>query len=181
MLILTLYWLRLYTTYAHMAEEFAIPSSTLERLLRHVIDILHTTIVPVFIVPLSPIDPASSLSQCSDVYMIVDSTFIPISQPEHKEERQYDYHFKSPSLKVQVCCNINNMIMDVSVVVDGSTADMKLVDRSNVLQQLGQNHLAIGDSGYAAKENIRVALKRESKAKKQQRLKTNITRLQQEQ
>lgn len=184
MLILTLYWLRLYPTYDHMAEEFAIPSSTLERLLRHVIEILNTTIVPVLIVPLSATDPASSFSQHSDVYIIIDSTFIAIPRPMYKEERKYNYHFKSPTkfaLKVQVCCNVNNMIIDVSDVVDGSTADIKLVDGSNVLHQLRPNQLAIGDSGYTGKENIRVPLKRNSKVRQQQRLKPNITRLQREQ
>jgi hypothetical protein len=70
------------------------------------------------------------------------------------------------------------MIIHVSDVVIGSMADIRLTDISNVLQQLNPKQLAIGDSGYQGKENIRVPVKRNSNKRKQQKLQPNITRLQ---
>lgn len=181
MLVLTLHWLRLYPTFNHLEADYSIPHTTLERMFAWVIQILDATLVPEYILPLSASDPSSSFSRHPDAFLVVDSTFVPIPRPEEQEERHRNYHFKSPTkfaLKVQVCCSMNNLIIDVSDVVDGSTADIKLLDHSNVLHQLSPGQVALGDTGYTGKENVRVPLKRNSKARKLLDMQPNITRLQ---
>src|ERR1700750_732993 len=120
MLILTLYWLCQYPSLREMATEWDIPVSTLKGLLVHVLIILDSIIVPAFIQPLQSNDPSSPLSSHHDVYMIIDSTFIPVPRACTDTERRASFHFKSPTkfaCKVQISCNINNMIIYVSDVV----------------------------------------------------------------
>ena len=184
MLILTLLWLRQYPAYKEMAIEWDIAVTTLKRLLLDVLHILDRVIVPAYIKPLQPTDPSSSYSQHQNAHMVIDSTFIPVPRAGTDSERRVLFHFKSPTkfaLKVQVTCNMNNMIIDVSDVVHGSKADVSLVDESKVLQQLEPEQVALGDSGYQGRAQITVPSRKNSTKRKKENLQPNVTRLQKSQ
>lgn len=180
MLVLTLYWLRLYHTYDQIAEQYNINHTTLQSMFTEVVTILDTTLVPAFIVPLSDTDPASPSSTLCNAYLVIDSTFVPTPRPVTADERRALFHPKSPTkfaLKVQISCSINNLIVHVSDVVKGSMHDKTLLDTTNVLSQLKPDQVAIGDVGYAGKENVKVPLRRTSKALTAYRTQHYYTRL----
>jgi DDE superfamily endonuclease len=178
-LVLTLYWLREYPTYELISDDWDIPITTLYDLTDQVLKILDAKLVPLIIQPLSTNDPHSSFKQYRNVYMIIDSTCIPIPRPMTDTERRQMYHPKSPNkfgLKVEIACSLNNIIINVSEVVPGSTADITLVRSSGVLQQLNSNQLVIADIGYTGHQSIIVPLKCSSKKRQQENLLPNITR-----
>jgi DDE superfamily endonuclease len=178
-LVLTLYWLRRYPAYHDIEIQYNIPISTFFLMSDEVLKLLDSLLVPRVILPLSAIDPHSSHEQYHNVYMVIDSTCIPIPRPVTDVERRQMYHPKSHTkfgLKVEITCSITNTIINVSEVVPGSTADIALVRSSGVLQQLNSNQLAIGDIGYIGDSRIIVPLKRSSKKRQQENLTPNITR-----
>lgn len=179
MLIITLYWLRQYPSLRDMSIELNIPTTTLFAMFDRVIDILQAIIVPAYIRPLSSSDPQSQYPLFRNVCLIIDSTFIPIRVPGDWEEKKLYHHIKAPNrtaLKVEISCSLNNLIVSVSDVVPGSTADIKLARSSDVLQQMNINQQAIGDMGYIGEKQIKTTLRRNSKQKQQENLAAHVTR-----
>jgi hypothetical protein len=168
MLVLTLHWLRKYPPVADMSIEYMIPHTTLDTIFHTVIDIFQYTIVPSFIKPLSATDPHSEYRLLLDVFMIIDSTFVSIHRPTRFEERKRFYHEKSnkrAALKVQIVCNFNHHIIEVSGMYRGAESDLSIARRSGVLQQLNSNQMAMGDKGYIGEKQIITPLRRNMRRK----------------
>jgi hypothetical protein len=179
MLVLTLYWFREYPSLQSMSLDFNIPITTLFAMFDRVIDILNDIIVPAYIHPLSPTDPQSQYPLFRNTCLIIDSTFIPIPIPGDREERKRYHHIKSPTrhaLKVEISCSMNNLIVNVSDAVPGSTADITIARTSGVLQQLGVNQQGIGDKGCIGEKQIKTPLRINMKQKQNENLAPHVTR-----
>lgn len=156
-IVLTLYWLRQYPPNRALAVEFDISDHTARECIQHVMNALTSHFISHYVDSDSAPLHRARVAGNQYSYGAVDSTFIPIDQPENKDERGTYYHMKSPTkyaLKFQLAVHMNGYIWDVSNAVVGSTADITLLRDSDINDTLTEHYKLLADKGYAGDNRL---------------------------
>lgn len=154
LLAITVYWMRQYPSFDHMALEFGHNPSVHQRIVQQVVLIMDECIVSKLIQPLSPHAPTSSLSSLANVKIIVDSTFVPLPKTPFNPKL---YHKKSPTRaawKYEIACDFRHRVISVSDGYAGSAHDMRIIRESGLLDQASPSAQIIGDRGYTGQLGI---------------------------
>jgi hypothetical protein len=126
--------------------------------LSSVLDILHSCVYPEFIsFPTNISNRTTPHGPEEHHNLIVDSTFIAISQPDDSTERKAYYYGKSPTnyaLTVQVACDFRHRIVHVSECYKGSVHDITILRESGLLENLNDSVQIIADKGYIGEEYV---------------------------
>jgi hypothetical protein len=166
-LAITVYWMRQYPSFDHVALEFGHNSSYHKRMVAKVVHIMDECIVRKLIHPLSSTAPTSSLSSLSNVKIIVDTTFVPLPKTPYNPTL---YHPKSPTKtawKYEIACDFRHRIINVSKGYSGPAHDMRIIRESGLLDQASSSALIIGDKGYDGPLGIITPLKKNRKRSKE--------------
>jgi hypothetical protein len=154
-LLLTVIWLRQYPTQVVVGYLFGISPPTVGRYLKRGLPLLEQAGRDTMRIP----DPGRKrrrsldelLHDIPELVVIVDSFEQKVQRPKSKTERDgfYSGKKKTHTLKSQVAVNEDTgAIIAVSDSVPGPTPDLKLLERSGLLQHLPPGVGAIGDAGY---------------------------------
>ena len=158
LLVVTLWYLKHYHTERYIATELNISRSTVNYFLSGVIDILYAFVYPKLILLPDDMDDEATIhgsEQCHK--LIVDSTFIPIHQPEDSEQRRVYYHAKSPTnyaFKIHIACDFNHRIVHVSKCYQGSVHDITILRESGLLEHTEENVQIITDKAYIGEQYV---------------------------
>lgn len=147
MLVITIYWLRKYPSFADLALDCSDSISNLWRIVRHVVHIMDDCIVDKLIRPIDDSAPISTRATLPHVRLVVDTTFIPL--PKRPKNTKL-FNSKSPTRsawKFQVACDLSHRIVNVSKAYDGAAHDMRVLRESGLLLQQSATTRIIGDKG----------------------------------
>jgi hypothetical protein len=156
-IVLTLYWLRLYPPERAIAAELDISETTVRECIQHVMNSLSSHFISDYVDSDNAPTERTRVVGNQYCYGAVDSTFIPINQPENKDNRGTYYHMKSPTkyaIKFQLAVHMNGYIWDVSDAVVGSTADITLLRASDINDTLTLRYKLLADKGYAGDNRL---------------------------
>ncbi|CAF1298484.1 unnamed protein product [Rotaria sordida] len=158
LLSITLWYLKHYHSERYIATEFDFTQSTVSYFLSAVIDILYSCVYPKLIVLPDDMDDEDAVHGSEQHHkLIVDSTFIPIYQPEDSEERKAYYHAKSPTnyaFKLQIACDFHHRVVHVSECYKGSVHDITILRESGLLDCTQENVQIIADKGYIDEQYV---------------------------
>jgi DDE superfamily endonuclease/Helix-turn-helix of DDE superfamily endonuclease len=154
-LLLTVVWLRQYPTHALLGYLFGVHPPTVGRYLERVLPLLEQAGRDTMRMP----DPGRKrrrkldalLADTPELAVVIDSFEQKIQRPKDKAKRDsyYSGKKKTHTLKSQVAVDEETgAIADVSDSVPGPTADLKLLEQSNLLERLPQGVGGLGDSAY---------------------------------
>jgi len=150
-LLTTLYWLRIYPTIRCIAAELDISVTCVRECLDHTLDSLFTTLVPAEFHHSPPLPRAYTTGTLAGICAVVDSTFLVLPHTDKKEDGKKNYHYKSgtrQALKWQLCVSPTGVPWHISDVVNGAMADIKLLEKSELMEWTALEALVLGDKGY---------------------------------
>ena len=160
-ILLTVIWLRKYPTQEVLGYLFGVSDTSAGRVVKRLLPMLETSGRATMKMP----DPGrKKRRQLSDLLadtpelVVVIDTFEQRVQ-RHKERKQADEHFsgkkKQHTLKSQVAINeLNGQVADVADSVVGPTADISLLEQSDLLNRLPEGVGAIGDLAYVGIDKL---------------------------
>ncbi|CAF3140860.1 unnamed protein product [Rotaria sp. Silwood2] len=152
LLSVTLWYLKHYHSERYIAAELHFSQTTVNYFLSAMIDILYRCVYQKLVVLPDDMDDEDTTHGPEQYHkLIVDSTCIPIDQPEDREERKTYYHGKSPTnygFKVQIACDFRHQIVHVSECFKGSVHDLTILRESGLLEYVEDNVQIIADKGY---------------------------------
>ena len=160
-ILLTVIWLRKYPTQEVLGYLFGISDTSAGRVIKRLLPLLEKSGRATMKMP----DPGrKKRRQLSDLLadtpelVVVIDTFEQRVQ-RHKERQQADQHFsgkkKQHTLKSQVAINeLNGQVADVADSVVGPTADINLLEQSDLLKRLPEGVGAIGDLAYVGIDKL---------------------------
>lgn len=152
LLSVTLWYLKHYHSERYIATELHFSPSTVSSFLPAMIDILHRCAYSRLVVLPDDLDHEDTAHGPKEYHkLIVDSTCVPIDQPEDREERKSYYHGKSPTnygFKVQITCDFHHRIVHVSACYKGSVHDIAILRESGLLEYIEEDVQIIVDKGY---------------------------------
>jgi len=154
-ILMGIVWLRLYPTNEVLGYLFGVSDSTVSRYIQRVVKVLEAAGQDKMRLP----DPGRKRRRTLDVLLkatpelavVIDSFEQKVQRPAQAAARDalYSGKKKTHTLKSQVSVDEDTgQIVDVSDSRPGPLADVKLVERSAVLQRLPPGVGAIGDCGY---------------------------------
>ena len=160
-LLLTIIWLRVYPTHEVLAYLFGISDSTVSRIIARILPLLERAGRDTMRMP----DPGRKrrrsldelLSDTPELVVVIDSFEQKIQRPKDPDERDayYSGKKKTHTLKSQIAVNEETgEIVDVSESVPGPTADINLLEQSDLLNRLPEGVGAIGDLAYVGIEKL---------------------------
>lgn len=154
-ILLTVIWLRKYPTQEVLGYLFGVSDTSAGRVIKRLLPLLEQSGRATMKMP----DPGRKqrrqlsdlLAETPELVVVID-TFEQRVQ-RHKDPKQADDHFsgkkKQHTLKSQVAINeLNGQVADVADSVVGPTADINLLEQSELLNRLPEDVGAIGDLAY---------------------------------
>jgi hypothetical protein len=158
LLVVTLWYLKHYHSDRYIATEFDLSLSTVNYFLSAVVDILHSCVYPELIsLPADMSNRTKAHGPKEHHKLIVDSTFIPIPQPNDLDQRKAYYHAKSPTnyaVKIQIACDFRHRIVHVSKCYHGSVHDIAILRESGLLEHVEESVQIIADKGYIGEQYV---------------------------
>ncbi len=160
-ILLTVIWLRKYPTQEVLGYLFGVSDTSAGRVVKRLLPMLETSGRATMKMP----DPGrKKRRQLSDLLtdtpelVVVIDTFEQRVQ-RHKERKQADEYFsgkkRQHTLKSQVAINeLNGQVVDVPDSVVGPTADINLLEQSDLLNRLPEGVGAIGDLAYVGIDKL---------------------------
>jgi len=154
-ILLTIIWLRQYPTQDVLGYFFGISQATVSRYLERVLPILEQDGQDRMRMP----DPGRKrrrqldelLRDMPEIVVVIDSFEQKVQRPKDATERDawYSGKKKTHTMKSQVAVDEDRgEIVDISESVPGPTADITLLDQSELLDNLPEGVGGMGDSGY---------------------------------
>lgn len=157
-LMMTLIWLRIYTTYEVMGFFFGLNKTNIEDNLK---DVLATLDTMSQVKPVRPPQgqrklrsPEAVIAAFPDVRLILDAKEQRIQRPKSDKENNqqkpyYSGKKKAHTLKNQVAIRPDGLIEEVSESVPGgANHDLTLLRNSRLIDTLGEGEAAMMDKGY---------------------------------
>ena len=159
-LLVTVMWLRLYWTHSLLGFFFGVSQPTIGRYVKHMLPILErhgldtmrTTIVSR---KKRQSDLGQALESVPDLQIVIDSFEQKVQRPKAKKEQDdwYSGKKKSHTTKSQIAVDADiGQIIDVSESTTGKTADIKLLEQSELLDNIPPEISVGGDLGYKGME-----------------------------
>lgn len=161
-LLMTLFWLRVYTTYAVLGFLYELDVTRIEDNLKDVLATLDTMVSFGYARPEPERrklrSPQAVMDAYPEVRLVIDAKEQRIQRPKagqdddgHPMDRQRPYYSgkkKTHTLKNQIAVSPDGAIEAVSLSVPGSTHDLTLLRHTQLLDQLGEEEGAMLDKGY---------------------------------
>ena len=154
-ILLTVIWLRVYPTHEVLGYLFGVSDSTVSRLIRRVLPVLEHAGRDTMRMP----DPGKKrrrtlddlLHDTPELAVVIDSFEQRVQRPRDRDEadRYYSGKKKQHTLKSQVAVDeTTGQGVDVSESVRGPTADLTLLEQSQLLDRLPPGVGGMGDLAY---------------------------------
>jgi hypothetical protein len=154
-ILLTVVWLRVYPTHEVLGYLFGVSDSTVSRLIRRVLPVLEQAGRDPMRLP----DPGKKRRRTLDELLhdtpelagVIDSFEQRVQRPRDRDEADgyYSGKKKQHTLKSQVAVDeTTGQVVDVAESVRGPTADLKLLEQSQLLDRLPPGVGGIGDLAY---------------------------------
>ena len=154
-ILLTVMWLRVYPTHEVLGYLFGISDSTVSRLIRRVLPVLEQAGRDTMRMP----DPGKKrrrmlddlLRDTPELAVVIDSFEQRVQRPRDRDEADgyYSGKKKHHTLKSQIAVDETTaQVVDVADSVRGPTADLKLLEQSQLLDRLPPGVGGIGDLAY---------------------------------
>jgi len=161
-LLLTLFWLKAYTTYELLGFFYDLNKTNIEDNLKLILDTLVSMASFNFELPKADRKKLSSVAEIMDAFpdvrLIIDGKEQRIERPKNKkdkdgnvQDRQKPYYSgkkKTHTLKNQAAISPTGMIEHASKSVPGSTHDLTLLRQTDLLSELADDDAAMMDKGY---------------------------------
>jgi hypothetical protein len=162
--LMTVIWLRSYPKQHVLGYLFGVSESSVSRVLNRVLPLLEESGRDTMRLP----DPGRKrrreldalLQETPELAVIIDSFEQRVQRPQERQsaDAHYSGKKKQHTLKSQVTVDEETgMFVDVSASVPGPTADIKLLERSAVLQRLPAGVGALGDLAYLGMDTLHPA------------------------
>jgi hypothetical protein len=160
-ILLTVVWLRVYPTHEVLGYLFGVSDSTVSRLISRVLPILEQAGRDTMRMP----DPGKKrrrsldelLRDTPELAVVIDSFEQRVQRPRDRDEADgyYSGKKKQHTLKSQVAVDeTTGQVVDVSTSVPGPTADLRLLERSRLLDRLPSGVGGIGDLAYVGIDKL---------------------------
>jgi hypothetical protein len=161
-LLVTVIWLRLYLTHSLLGFFFGVSQPTIGRYIRHVLPVLEehgldTMRTPIITRKKRPNHLGEVLQIVPELQVVIDSFEQRVQRPKNKKERDgwYSGKKKSHTIKSQVAVDTQTgQILDVPESTTGKTADIKLLEESQLLNKVPPETVVGGDLGYKGIEKL---------------------------
>ncbi|CAF2812772.1 unnamed protein product [Rotaria sp. Silwood2] len=158
LLVVTLWYLKLYHSECYIAAELYLDPSTVHHILTEVVNILHSCIYSKLVsLPADMTDINTTYGPEENHKLLVDSTYIVIPQPNDSRQRKAYYHSKSSTncaFKVRIACDFNHQIVHISECYQGSVHDITILRESGLLEYTEEYVQIITDKGYIGEEYV---------------------------
>ncbi len=165
-ILLTVIWLRVYPIHEVLAYLFGISDTTVSRIIARVLPLLEASGRDTMRLP----DPGRKrrrqldalLADTPDLAVVIDTFEQPVQR--HKDRKQADTHYsgkkKRHTLKSQVAVDEETGdVADVAESAPGPTADIKLLEQSQLLERLPAGVGGLGDLAYVGPRDAQRASK----------------------
>jgi hypothetical protein len=160
-ILLTVIWLRVYPTHEVLGYLFGVSDSTVSRLIRRVLPVLEQAGRDSMRMP----DPGKKrrrtlddlLHDTPELAVVIDSFEQRVQRPRDRDEADsyYSGKKKQHTLKSQIAVDeTTGRVADVADSVRGPTADLKLLEQSQLLDRLPPGVGGIGDLAYIGIERL---------------------------
>jgi hypothetical protein len=159
--LLTVVWLRVYPIHEVLAYLFGISDTTVSRIIARVLPLLEAAGRDTMRLP----DPGRKrrrhldalLADTPDLAVVIDTFEQPVQR--HKDRKQADTHYsgkkKRHTLKSQVAVDEETGdVADVAESAPGPTADIKLLEESQLLERLPAGVGGLGDLAYVGIDKL---------------------------
>jgi hypothetical protein len=159
--LLTVVWLRVYPIHEVLAYLFGISDTTVSRIIARVLPLLEASGRDTMRLP----DPGRKrrrqldalLADTPDLAVVIDTFEQPVQR--HKDRKQADTHYsgkkKRHTLKSQVAVDEETGdVADVAESAPGPTADIKLLEQSQLLERLPAEVGGLGDLAYVGIDKL---------------------------
>lgn len=154
-ILLTVVWLRLYPTQEVLGYLFGVSDTTVLRLIRQVLPVLEQAGRDTMRMP----DPGKKrrrqlddlLRDTPELAVVIDSFEQRVQRPRDKDEADglYSGKKKQHTLKSQVAVDEDTgQVVDISQSVPGPTADITLLEESDLMNRLPEGVGGLGDTAY---------------------------------
>src|SRR3989304_5441373 len=161
-LLLTLFWLKAYTTYELLGFFYDLNKTNIEDNLNMILDTLASMTSFNFERPKADRKKLSSIEEIMeafpDVRLVIDGKEQRVERPKNKkdkdgnvQDRQKPYYSgkkKAHTLKNQAAISPTGLIEHASESVPGSTHDLTLLRQTDLLSELTDDEAAMMDKGY---------------------------------
>ena len=160
-ILLTVVWLRVYPTHEVLGYLFGVSDSTVSRLIKRVLPVLEATGRDTMRMP----DPGKKrrrtlddlLQDTPELAVVIDSFEQRVQRPRDRDEADgyYSGKKKQHTLKSQVAVDeTTGQVVDVADSVRGPTADLALLEQSQLLDRLPAGVGGIGDLAYVGLDKL---------------------------
>ena len=160
-ILLTVVWLRVYPTHEVLGYLFGVSDSTVSRLIKRVLPVLEATGRDTMRMP----DPGKKrrrtlddlLQDTPELAVVIDSFEQRVQRPRDRDEADgyYSGKKKQHTLKSQVAVDeTTGQVVDVADSVRGPTADLALLEQSQLLDRLPAGVGGIGDLAYVGIDKL---------------------------
>jgi hypothetical protein len=154
-ILLTVVWLRVYPTHEVLGYLFGVSDSTVSRLIGRVLPVLERAGRDTMRMP----DPGKKrrrslddlLRETPELAVVIDSFEQRVQRPRDRDEADglYSGKKKQHTLKSQVAVDEESgQVVDIAESVPGRTADIRLLEESQLMTRLPEGVGGIGDSAY---------------------------------
>lgn len=161
-LLMTLFWLKAYTTYELLGFFYDLNKTNIEDNLNLILDTLVSMTSFNFERPKADRKKLSSVEEIMDAFpdvrLIIDGKEQRVERPKNKkdkdgnvQDRQKPYYSgkkKAHTLKNQVAISPIGAVEHASESVPGSTHDLTLLRQTDLISELAENEAAMLDKGY---------------------------------
>ena len=161
-LLMTLFWLKAYTTYELLGFFYDLNKTNIEDNLKAILDTLDSMTDFNFERPKANRKKLSSIEEVMDAFpqvrLIVDGKEQRVERPKNKkdkdgnlQDRQKPYYSgkkKAHTIKNQVAISPVGLVEHASKSVPGSTHDLTLLRQTDLLSELSEEEAAMMDKGY---------------------------------
>lgn len=161
-LLMTLFWLKAYTTYELLGFFYDLNKTNIEDNLNLILDTLASMTSFNFEKPKADRKKLSSVAETMEAFpnvrLVVDAKEQRIERPKNKkdkdgnvQDRQKPYYSgkkKAHTLKNQAAISPTGLVEHASESVPGSTHDLTLLRQTDLLSELADDEAAMMDKGY---------------------------------
>ena len=161
-LLMTLFWLKAYTTYELLGFFYDLNKTNIEDNLNLILDTLTNMTSFNFERPKADRKKLSSVAEIMDAFpdvrLVIDAKEQRVERPKNKkdkdgnvQDRQKPYYSgkkKAHTLKNQVAISPTGLVEHASESVPGSTHDLTLLRQTDLVSELADDEAAMMDKGY---------------------------------
>lgn len=161
-LLMTLFWLKAYTTYELLGFFYDLNKTNIEDNLNLILETLASMTSFNFEGPKADRKKLSSVAEIMDAFpdvrLIIDAKEQRVERPKNKKDKDgnvqdhqkpyYSGKKKTHTLKNQAAISPTGLVEHASESVPGSTHDLTLLRQTDLLSELGDDEAAMMDKGY---------------------------------